>query len=343
LRFDINYSIGGDKMYLLSSFRRHQAALKLGGFSRHRLAVALLLLLPLFSALLAQEVPTKPSVSPTPKPTAASSKESAGTRADDANATATQAQADAEEKKKRERFVLIPAGEFMMGSSDGVDNEKPVHRVRISQSFELGKYEVTQAEWEAVMKNNPSHFKGSNLPVESVSWDDAQAFIKKLNAKNDGYSYRLPTEAEWEYACRAGSSVDDAGSLAAMAWFGGNSGKTRLNVDEIFRTARGHYRKRLDDNGAQTHPVGQKQANAWGLYDMHGNVWEWCQDWYDKDYYKNSPVADPSGPGTGSHRVTRGGGWGDIAVRCRSAVRGARPPAAQADEGFGFRLVRTPR
>jgi formylglycine-generating enzyme required for sulfatase activity len=210
-------------------------------------------------------------------------------------------------------FVTIPAGEFRMGSENGDDNEKPVHQVRLSRSFEMGKYEVTQAEWQAVMNNNPSHFKGEKLPVETVSWAAAQGFIERLNARDDGYVYRLPTEAEWEYACRAGSTGDYAGQLDEMGWYDGNA-------------------------GGKTHPVGQKKPNAWGLYDLHGNVWEWCQDWLDK--YPSAAVTDPIGLNTGSGRVFRGGSWNYTAADCRSANRLGFSPG----DGFyylGFRLVRT--
>jgi formylglycine-generating enzyme required for sulfatase activity len=216
-----------------------------------------------------------------------------------------------------DNFVRIDAGEFMMGSENGDADEKPVHRVRISRPFEMGKFEVTQAQWEAVTGSNPSYFKGAKLPVENVSWEDARQFIEKLNAQNDGYFYRLPTEAEWEYACRAGSTGDYAGNLDAMAWYG-------------------------DISGAKTHPVGQKQPNAWGLYDMHGNVWEWCQDWYSANYYAQSPGADPQGPASGSARVTRGGGWNFSAVGCRSASR-FRNASGSHNRYLGFRLARTPR
>jgi formylglycine-generating enzyme required for sulfatase activity len=212
-------------------------------------------------------------------------------------------------------FVRIAAGKFMMGSTNGESDEQPVHRVRISRDFEMGKHEVTQAQWEAVMGNNPSNFKGPDLPVETVSWDDVQEFINKLNQSDNKYQYRLPAEAEWEYAARAGSTGDYAGDLDAMAWY-------------------------YDNSDSKTHPVGQKQANAWGLYDMHGNVWEWVQDWYDSDYYAQSPGADPRGPSSGSFRVLRGGGWGDDARYCRSAFRGSFSP----DSRFvflGLRLVRT--
>ncbi|HKP11962.1 MAG TPA: formylglycine-generating enzyme family protein [Blastocatellia bacterium] len=217
----------------------------------------------------------------------------------------------------RAGFVTVPAGEFMMGSDSGNAGEKPAHRVRISQPFEMGKTEVTQAQWEAVMGNRPSYFGGDTRPVEQVSWYDAQEFIGRLNGLDDGYVYRLPTEAEWEYACRAGSSGDYAGKLEAMAW--------------------------CDENSQQmTHAVGTKQPNAWGLYDMHGNVFEWCQDYYDAGYYAQSPGVDPQGPESGSFRVKRGGGWMFSAAFARSAARDLFSPAYRYNF-VGFRLVRTRR
>jgi formylglycine-generating enzyme required for sulfatase activity len=215
-------------------------------------------------------------------------------------------------------WARIPPGEFLMGSDNSTFyDERPVHRVRISQSFEMGKYEVTQAQWQAVTRNNPSHFKGTNLPVDSVSWNDAQRFIQRLSARNDGHVYRLPTEAEWEYACRAGSTGDYAGDLDAMAWYRVNS-------------------------GSKVHPVGTKQPNSWGLYDMHGNLYEWCQDWYDREYYARSPIADPQGPLSGFGRVSRGGFYlGDPQV-CRSVWRLGNPTDFRS-ESLGFRLVRTNR
>jgi formylglycine-generating enzyme required for sulfatase activity len=234
--------------------------------------------------------------------------------------TAPKAQTSSDEQRTKSlaelsnSFVKIAAGEFMMGSENGDVDEKPVHRVRISQGFEMGKYEVTQAQWEAVMGSNPSEFKGANLPVENVSWDDAQEFIKRLNGHNDGYVYRLPTEAEWEYACRAGSTGNYAGKLGAMAWYDLNSS----NV---------------------THPVGQKQPNGFGLYDLHGNVWEWCMDWYVVNYYSQSPRVDPTGPSKSLSRVRRGGGWNNIAPGCRSAIRNSSTPDTR-NNFLGFRLVR---
>jgi formylglycine-generating enzyme required for sulfatase activity len=217
-------------------------------------------------------------------------------------------------------WARIPAGEFSMGSKNGEPDERPVHHVRISHAFEIGKYEVTQAQWEGVMGNNPSDTKGASLPVETVSWNDVQQFIKNLNARDYWYIYRLPTEAEWEYACRAGSKGDYAGNIEAMSWHTGNAG--------------------------HPHPVGRKQPNAWGLFDMHGNVYEWCQDFYYSDYYTQSSGVDPKGPTTGSEpdssRVYRGGGWATDAPHCRSAARGKGEPNTR-HLNLGFRLVRTQR
>jgi len=216
-------------------------------------------------------------------------------------------------------FVRIPTGEFRMGSTDGRDNEQPVHTVHISQPFYLGMHAVTQGQWEAVMGNNPSHFTGDlNRPVERVSWEDAQAFIGRLNTREGHTQYRLPTEAEWEYAARAGSTTaycfgDDSRRLGEYAWYDENA-------------------------GGQTHPVGALQPNAWGLYDMHGNVWEWVQDWYGE--YAAEAVTDPQGPAAGASRVIRGGGWNYDARYCRSAFRRRRAPGVRSDY-LGFRLLRT--
>ncbi len=217
------------------------------------------------------------------------------------------------ERARRDGYVQIPAGEFMMGSDNGRVDEKPVHKVRISKAFEMGKYEVTQAQWEVVMGSNPSGFKGANLPVETVSWDDVQLYISKMNAKSDGYKYRLPTEAEWEYACRAGTTGDYAGNLDAMAWYISNSGNT-------------------------THPVGQRQPNAWGLYDMHGNVYEWCSDWYW--LYAYGEVMDPIGGSSVTLRVDRGGSWGNDMEGVRTSARYRNEPTIRSIY-LGFRLVRT--
>ncbi len=217
-----------------------------------------------------------------------------------------------------DQFVLIEPGTFEMGSTNGDADEVPVHTVNITKAFWLQKTEVTQGQWQAVMGTNPSHFKdcGDACPVEYVSWDDAQAFIAELNQANPGASYRLPTEAEWEHAARAGTTGDYGGTgvLEEMGWY-------------------------RDNAGEKTHPVGQKAANAWGLYDMHGNVWEWVADWHGP--YPSGTVNDPTGPATGSARVMRGGSWYISAYFARSAVRDRYSPSYRLIS-FGFRLARTP-
>ena len=226
------------------------------------------------------------------------------------------------------RFVFIPPGEFLMGSptsdNDAKSDELPQHPVRITKPFYLGLYEVTQGEYQQIMGDNPSHFKGdSRSPVERVSWEDAMEFCRRLSALSQeqaaGRIYRLPTEAEWEYACRAGTTTiysfgDSAESLGDYAWYSGNS-----------------IRK--------THPAGQKQPNAWGLYDMHGNVWEWCTDRWDAADYAHSALNDSIGPDGGSARVYRGGAWSSDARGCWSAYRGGALPSYRGDD-LGFRLAR---
>jgi len=273
-------------------------------------------------------------------------------------------------------LVYVPAGSFMMGSENGEADEKPVHLVtlmvtetdrahaagadtevetterelkrakqlldanvlsqsdydqaqirhneakakraaiRTTEGFYMGRYEVTQAQWQSVMGNNPSYFKacGGNCPVEQVSWDDAQSFISKLNQSNDGFRYRLPTEAEWEYACRAGTTGDYAGNVSEMAWY-------------------------LDNSGVKTHAVGGKQPNAWGLADMHGNVWEWCQDWHHETYY-GAPTDGSAWLSVGEqkYRVLRGGSWNVNATRLRSAYRDRSTPGNRLSF-LGFRVV----
>jgi formylglycine-generating enzyme required for sulfatase activity len=236
------------------------------------------------------------------------------------------------------KLVLIPAGEFLMGSpdsdKDAEPQEKPQHRVRITRPFYLGATEVTQGQYRAVSGENPSHYKSSDdLPVEMVSWNDAIAFCNRLSEReglkpfyklsaleeSSGDGYRLPTEAEWEYACRAGSTTrfsfgDDDASLEEYGWFLGNS-------------------------DVKTHPVGQKRANAFGLYDMHGNDWEWCWDGYDKDYYRQSPGADPLGPSQAAGRVIRGGSWAYDPRSGRSANRNSNAPGYRKYT-LGFRVAR---
>lgn len=235
-------------------------------------------------------------------------------------------------------MVLIQPGTFVMGSENGDVGEKPMHRVTIGKAYYVGKYEVTQGQWEAVMGTNPSYFKGdSRLPVESVSWADCQEFLRKLNSITDG-RWRLLTEAEWEYACRAGSTGDYAGNLDDIAWYGNNSGRTYIDAQKVFDTDPGNYTKRVVmDNAEKTHPVGTKRPNGWGLYDMHGNVWEWCSDWYGE--YTTGEQVDPQGP-SGYARVDRGGGWGNSAARCRSASRDGNLPDSR-NYILGLRLART--
>ncbi len=217
-------------------------------------------------------------------------------------------------------FVSVPAGKFMMGDvfGDGYDGEKPVHEVRLN-SFYMGKYPVTQGQWKKVMGSNPSHFKkGDSYPVEKVSWDDVNEFIRKLFALNQGkHVFRLPTEAEWEYAARSGGKKEKyAGGdyIDDLAWYDGNS-------------------------GSETHPVGQKKPNGLGIYDMSGNVWEWCADWYGP--YGSGAVSNPSGPSSGSVRVYRGGSWFNVAGNCRSANRNRGGPGGR-NGGLGFRVLAVP-
>jgi formylglycine-generating enzyme required for sulfatase activity/beta-lactamase regulating signal transducer with metallopeptidase domain len=219
-------------------------------------------------------------------------------------------------------MVLIPAGHFKMGSEKGGDDEKPVHEVRIDKPFYIGKYEVTQNQWETVMGNNPSSFKGPKLPVESVSWGDCQGFLTKLSEKVKGAGFRLPSEAEWEYACRAGSSTeycygDGEAGLGEFGWFTGNSEQT-------------------------THPTGEKKPNAWGLYDMHGNVWEWCQDGFYGSYHGAPDNGSAWDSQACSQRVFRGGGALDFVYYCRSAIRRNGAPTIRLNARLGFRLARTP-
>ncbi|MDR3358276.1 MAG: formylglycine-generating enzyme family protein [Desulfovibrio sp.] len=244
-------------------------------------------------------------------------------------------------------FVLIPSGSFTMGTADdidaialpggallggrdimkkiGSDTEKPAHKVSISKPFYLGRYEVTQAQWMAVMGDNPSSFEGRSNPVDGVDWGAAQEFIKRLNQLEGHNRYRLPTEAEWEYAARGGTdtmfffknpkTLEEAErQLDAYAWFRKNSGKT-------------------------THPVGQKKPNPYGLYDVYGNVWEWVQDWFDEEYYSNSPDSDPKGPPSGYSRVFRGGTFESKSLNCRSAERYDLTMGPFRTSNFGFRLA----
>ncbi len=227
------------------------------------------------------------------------------------------------------RFTMkwVKGGTFQMGAtseqgSDADSDEKPAHSVTVSD-FWIGETEVTQALWQAVMGNNPSRFHGSNRPVEQVSWNDCQTFVNKLNSLLSGQlpagrKFRLPTEAEWEYAARGGNrsghyKYSGSNNLGSVAWYDGNSGNT-------------------------THDVKTKNSNELGIYDMSGNVWEWCQDWYDSSYYGNSPRTNPTGPSSASDRVSRGGGWGSNAVCCRVSYRGRGDPT-DANYYLGLRLA----
>ncbi len=223
------------------------------------------------------------------------------------------------------KMVSVSGGTFLMGAqntdssssnydADAYDFEAPVHNVTLSD-YQIGETEVTQALWQAVMNNNPSYFKGDNLPVETVSWNDCQEFITKLNQAT-GKTFRLPTEAEWEFAARGGTKsqgykYSGSNTIGDVAWYTENSGD-------------------------KTHEVGTKQANELGLYDMSGNVWEWCSDWYGE--YSSSAQSDPTGPSTGSYRVQRGGSWYDGAWGCRVAIRSGYTPTYR-NYYFGLRLA----
>ncbi len=211
------------------------------------------------------------------------------------------------------KFIYIPPGIF-------TDDERG-YQVTVTEGFYIQTTEVTQGQWKAVMGNNPSVFKncGDDCPVENVSWDDVQVFIQKLNQMEGTDKYRLPSEAEWEYACRAGSATNfyygnDETKLGEYAWYDKNCRE-------------------------QTHPVGQKKPNAWGLHDVHGNVWEWCQDWESEDYPSGHSV-NTERPSSGSNRVLRGGGWGSLAERCRASHRFNLPPFGRHGS-VGFRITRT--
>jgi len=235
-------------------------------------------------------------------------------------------------------MLLIPAGSFLMGSERGNADEKPVHRVKVD-AFLMDRFEVTQELYGKYVLGNPSHFKGNRRPVEQISWADAALFCN-LRSKAEGLEpcydeetarcnfeadgYRLPTEAEWEYACRAGTAGrypfgNDPRHLKSYAWYAADSGKT-------------------------THPVGEKKPNPWGIYDMLGNVAEWCNDVYDPGYYRRSPEENPRGPEEGEKYVLRGGAWNSKAEACRPSYRVGEDPGFQdacfSLDAIGFRCVR---
>ena len=216
-------------------------------------------------------------------------------------------------------MVKVEAGTFMMGATSEMqypeDDEKPVHQVTLTNDYYMGKYEVTQALWQVVMGSNPSKFKGDDLPIDQVSWNDCQEFISKLNSMT-GRMFRLPSEAEWEYAARGGKKsrgyqYSGSSNISDVAWYCENSAE-------------------------KTHPVGTKQANELGLYDMTGNVWEWCQDWYGS--YVSSSQTNPTGAVSGWCRVIRDGSCYGFARNCRSSIRGYDAPDNRNDS-LGLRLV----
>ena len=215
------------------------------------------------------------------------------------------------------KMIRVEAGTFKMGSETGSKDEKPVHSVTLTNDYYIGETEVTQELWEAVMGSNPSYFGGAQNPVEQVSWDDCVAFINKLNSLT-GQNFRLPTEAEWEYAARGGNksrnyTYSGSNNLVDVAWC-------------------------KDNSNSKTHPVKTKAPNELGIYDMSGNVLEWCEDWYDFSYYQNAPSTNPTGPASGSYRVRRGGCWGYDVKSCRSAFRSTGTPSGTSFT-LGLRLA----
>ncbi len=214
-------------------------------------------------------------------------------------------------------FISVKGGCYQMG--DNSDDDNPAHEVCVND-FYMGKYAVTQGQWKTITGTYPTYFSscGDNCPVEQISWDDVQDFISKLNQRT-GKRYRLPTEAEWEYAARSGGTngkwagTSSESQLGDYAWYGSNS-------------------------GGKVHPVGQKKPNGLGLYDMSGNIWEWVQDWYDKNYYRNSPRNNPTGPSSGTYRVLRGGSWSRNAMFTSVSVRSRIIPGCWLDY-YGFRLA----
>ncbi|MBI1830350.1 MAG: formylglycine-generating enzyme family protein [Planctomycetes bacterium] len=225
------------------------------------------------------------------------------------------------------KFAWIPPGTFTMGSTGkekGRGDDETPHQVALTKGFYLGVHAVTQEQWQAAMGNNPSHFKGEKgLPVDQVSWNDCQAFCKKLRER-DNNAYRLPTEAEWEYAARAGTTTP--------YHFGETLSTDLANYNGNFiygNGKKGIYREK-------TTPAGRFPANAWGLHDMHGNIWQWCQDWHGG--LPSQAVSDPQGPKTGKNRMLRGGSWGSHPVFCRSANRNFADPDERT-EFYGLRVA----
>ncbi|MSO21790.1 MAG: formylglycine-generating enzyme family protein [Acidobacteria bacterium] len=238
-------------------------------------------------------------------------------------------------------FVPIKAGSFKMGTRSVVPGEKPKHievspehKVKIGKPFQLGKHEVTMEQWDAFMERNPSRrqSKGAKLPLDSVSWEEVQEFLKRLNTKEPGHLYRLPTEAEWEYACRAGRKGEFLSNLNESSWWEGNSGNSWKNRNQPGEVLEGPK---------MPLPVGGKGANAWGLHDMQGNVWEWVQDWYGP--YSVRSEKDPAGPATGDAKVFKGGSWlswGFSKTELQPWYRDYRKTGFRHTD-LGFRLART--
>ena len=259
---------------------------------------------------------TKPKPAAKPKPKAKTKPAPRRNNTSHSGSTSSTVSLSAELNKLINNMVYVSGGTFIMGGDESSD-QTPTHSVTLS-SYYICKYEVTQALWRAVMGSNPSYFKGDNLPVESVSWNDCQTFINRLNSYT-GRNFRLPTEAEWEFAARGGNysrhyKYSGSNYISDVAWYGDDSGSS----------------------GNRTHPVGTKQANELSLYDMSGNVWEWCSDWYGS--YSSYSQNDPTGPNSGSERVMRGGGRRNGAWNCRSSHRFSNSPGI-SDCSFGLRLV----
>ena len=243
------------------------------------------------------------------------------------------------------KYVWIPPGTFMMGCSPGDSEcyawEKPSHQVSITEGFWIGQTPATVGAYKRFaaaaghkMRSAPNfnpHWTNADMPVVYVTWNDAESYCQWAGG-------RLPTEAEWEYAARGGSTQARYGPLDDIAWYGDNSGRQRLDSAEIFRTDLENYQKRLDENGNAAHEVAQKRANGFGLYDTLGNVGQWVNDWYDENYYRSSPSQDPTGPKSGDRRVSRGRDYGSFPRGVRVSDRGFEDPAYW-DDGDGFRCV----
>lgn len=252
----------------------------------------------------------------------------------------------AKKQKIEIEMVQIPSGKFSMGSNHN-KSEQPIHKV-ILQTFYMSKYLITQEQYELVMGYNPSYFRGQNLlPVESVSWYNAQDFCQKLSEMT-GKQYRLPSEAEWEYACRAGSETryyfgDDDTQLSDYAWYGDNSGKSQLDTLKLLKTEENNYSSILSTNNCQTHVIGEKKPNDWGLYDMHGNVWEWCEDDWHNNYH-NAPqdripwCENQIHEKASTFKVLRGGSWLNSSLDCCSTYRLYNLPKFRRTT-IGIRLV----